>query len=93
MRATGRKEMTMRPWLGAVALLALSCPSTPAAAYDYPWCAHYSGRNGGTNCGFVSFEQCRWTVSGVGGFCAVNPFYVAAHGYPQPKAKPKRRQY
>jgi hypothetical protein len=83
----------MRLLLGGCTLLALSC--LPAAAYDYPWCAHYSGRTGGTNCGFVSFEQCQWTVSGVGGFCAVNPFYVATHGYPPPKgkAKPKRPQY
>jgi Protein of unknown function (DUF3551) len=41
------------------------------------WCAQYSGaeRGGGTNCGSFTLEQCRATVSGIGGFCAVNQFY------------------
>jgi hypothetical protein len=45
--------------------------------YDpYRWCAVYSGRMGGaTNCGFITLEQCRATVSGIGGFCQPNPFY------------------
>jgi len=35
--------------------------ATPARAQNYPWCAIYSGgaAGGGTNCGFVSYEQCR----------------------------------
>lgn len=69
----------MRPLVGILGLLTLASTSQPAAAYDYPWCAHYGGRSGAVNCGFVSFEQCRWTVSGLGGFCAENPFYAAAH--------------
>ena len=53
----------------------------PARAYEmpydpYPWCAVYSGDGGGgTNCGFLTIEQCRATVSGIGGFCAPNQFY------------------
>jgi Protein of unknown function (DUF3551) len=40
------------------------------------WCAQYSaGGGGGTNCGFFTIEQCRATVSGVGGFCVPNQFY------------------
>ena len=41
------------------------------------WCAQYSGRVGGgaTNCGFFTLEQCRATVSGIGGFCVINQFY------------------
>jgi hypothetical protein len=46
-----------------------------------PWCAQYSGRGGGTNCGFYSFEQCQQTVRGIGGFCSLNPF--EAYGYSQ----------
>jgi hypothetical protein len=43
----------------------------------YPWCAHYGGgMDGGNNCGFSTLEQCRASVSGVGGFCAQNPFYT-----------------
>ncbi len=81
----------MRPLLGILTLLILACANQPAAAYDYPWCAHYSGRTGGTNCGFVSFEQCRWTVSGIGGFCAQNPFYVAALAADRPRLKERKR--
>jgi hypothetical protein len=41
------------------------------------WCAQYSGgrAGGGTNCGFFTLEQCRATVSGIGGFCVINQFY------------------
>jgi Protein of unknown function (DUF3551) len=46
----------------------------PAAADPYKWCANY--RNGGTNCGFITFEQCQATVSGVGGSCGPNQFYT-----------------
>ena len=27
------------------------------------------------NCGFLTIEQCRATVSGIGGFCVPNQFY------------------
>ena len=52
--------------------------ATPAqAAIEYPWCAQYGGgeMGGGTNCGFSTLEQCRATVSGIGGFCEPNLFY------------------
>ena len=45
------------------------------AAPVYPWCAHYMTQNGPHNCGFVTLEQCRATVSGIGGTCEANPFY------------------
>ena len=38
-----------------------------ASADPYKWCAVESG--GGTNCGFVTVEQCRATISGMGGSC------------------------
>ena len=48
---------------------ALPCDSTR-------WCAQYGGMAGGaTNCGFFTIEQCRATVSGIGGFCVPNQFY------------------
>jgi hypothetical protein len=41
-----------------------------------PWCAVYSDDAGGTsNCGFLTIEQCRATVSGIEGFCEPNQFY------------------
>jgi hypothetical protein len=30
---------------------------------------------GQVNCGFLTIEQCRATVSGIGGFCVINQFY------------------
>ena len=38
-----------------------------SSADPYKWCAVESG--GGTNCGFVTIEQCRASISGVGGSC------------------------
>ena len=37
------------------------------AADPYKWCAVDGG--GGTNCGFVTIEQCRASISGMGGSC------------------------
>jgi hypothetical protein len=68
--------------------LAASFAAGSAAAEPYKWCALYSGRGGGgTNCGFVTLEQCRATVSGIGGFCVVNQFYTGREDRP---AKRKR---
>lgn len=39
-----------------------------ASADPYKWCA-VDSNGGGTNCGFVTVEQCRATISGMGGFC------------------------
>jgi Protein of unknown function (DUF3551) len=63
--------------LVAIIFVALSL-STAGARADGTWCAHYSSRGGATNCGFYSFEQCRATVSGIGGFCMRNPFSAYA---------------
>jgi hypothetical protein len=51
--------------------------STVAFPHDpYRWCAVYSGDAGGaSNCGFLTIEQCRANVSGIGGFCEPNQFY------------------
>lgn len=77
-------------WFGLIGLIALmaSLLLTPPAraAFYYPWCAVYGGEDGGgTNCGFSTIEQCRATISGMGGFCAPNQFYTG------PAAKPGRR--
>ena len=39
-----------------------------ASADPYRWCA-IDNVGGGTNCGFVTIEQCRASISGVGGSC------------------------
>jgi len=56
----------------AAALWALALSSTGAAA-EGSWCVQY-GTQGGTNCGFHSYEQCRAAASGTGGFCYRNRF-------------------
>ena len=58
--------------LGSV--ISLFLIADPAAADSYKWCANY--RNGGSNCGFTTFEQCQATVSGAGGSCGPNQFYT-----------------
>lgn len=64
---------------------------TPANAlpYDpYPWCAVYGGRGGGaSNCGFLTWQQCMATISGMGGFCNRNQFYN-----PRPAATRSRKR-
>ena len=60
------------------ALIAVST-TEPSRADPYRWCAMYggggTGGSGGTNCYFVTLEQCRAAISGMGGFCTVNTFY------------------
>ena len=46
--------------------------STIGAHADGTWCANY--KNGLTNCGFYSFQQCEAARWGNGGFCYRNPF-------------------
>jgi len=58
------------------ALLAAAVPDG-ASAQDYPWCADMGKDIGATSCSFTTLEQCRATVSGVGGFCMQNPSYRA----------------
>jgi hypothetical protein len=67
-------RMTIALLGASIALLAGSAVQ-PAHADPYRWCAQYGGRNGGTNCYFVTYEQCRAALSGNGGFCNPNPFY------------------
>ena len=81
----------MRWVFAGVAVITAIC-SVPAHSYDmpydpYPWCAYYSGDGGGgTNCGFLAIEQCRATVSGIGGFCGPNQFYNPH----RPAARPRK---
>ena len=53
--------------------------ASPASAEVYrPWCAQYYGNNGGgTNCGFISYDQCMMTARGAGAWCVQNPWYLA----------------
>ena len=53
--------------LSCLLLASGMCCGQLHAADPYRWCAVDSG--GGTNCGFVTIEQCRTSISGMGGFC------------------------
>ncbi len=67
----------------ALALIATAAGfAGPAKAQNYPWCAIYSGGavGGGTNCGFVSYEQCMATARGLGSFCYRNTQYMPPSG-------------
>ena len=38
----------------------------------YPWCAIYSTKGGTPTCSFITREQCKVSVSGIGGICIEN---------------------
>jgi hypothetical protein len=62
--------------LAAIAMVLVMMAAPPSAqAQNYPWCAHYGTPYDDTSCGFVSYEQCMASVSGIGGFCEKNDTY------------------
>lgn len=83
----------MRHWLyllPALALMALFVPTGGSQADPYKWCAQYgSAGDGARNCGFVTYEQCLATISGMNGACEPNPFYTG----PERSQRPARRHY
>lgn len=88
-------QLAMR--LLPVAALTAAIPAGVAAEpykppHDpYKWCAVYGGDSGGaSNCGFLTLEQCRLTVSGIGGSCEPNQFYTGPE--PQVRRTPPRRR-
>jgi len=54
--------------LGVVAGASMFFAVGASSADPYRWCS-VDSTGGGTNCGFVTIEQCRATISGRGGFC------------------------
>ena len=82
----------MRTVLSAIVMLASATVAASAQADPYRWCADYGGFRGGgaSNCYFMTIEQCRATISGVGGTCRPNPFYTGPARKPQSRSKQKR---
>jgi hypothetical protein len=72
----------MLPASIAMIIALLLIDMRPVHAQNYPWCA-YKGE-GGTNCGFVSYEQCR---EGSRAWCDRNPLYRP------PTEEPRRRAH
>src|SRR2546428_12570423 len=63
----------------AAALLSETRGSNAQSPYSYPWCAIYpgdsNGPGGAMSCYYASWEQCRTTMSGIGGLCVASPYY------------------
>jgi hypothetical protein len=70
-----KSPVSISPVLAIAATLAVAAFAGPAQAQNYPWCALYGTPYSDTSCGFVSYEQCMASVSGVGGFCQKNDTY------------------
>jgi hypothetical protein len=73
----------------AVAALGIMFGATGASADPYKWCAVYTFDIEIRECGFVTIEQCRASISGVGGYCEPNPFYTAPDE--KPAKRPRKR--
>jgi Protein of unknown function (DUF3551) len=86
-----RRVLCRLAGVGGMAVMLLAAAGTAGAEEPYPWCATYGGGANGigaTTCGFDTLEQCRATVSGVGGYCQPNPTYTG----PEKKAVKQSRK-
>jgi len=76
---------------GVVAAASMFFTVGATSADPYKWCA-VDSTGGGTNCGFVTVEQCRATISGRGGFCepkqVIPPNLSPAAKFAAPKTDP-----
>ena len=65
-----------------------------ARADPYRWCAIMGGGEDGgmISCYFVTLDQCKATVSGVGGFCRVNFSYDGRPEGSPPQAQRSKKQ-
>jgi Protein of unknown function (DUF3551) len=82
-----------------VAILALSAvtavtvaSSSPAAAYDYPYCAQGTEVGVPGECAYTSYAQCMAAASGRLLYCSVNP-RAALNQAPQPRRGRVYRDY
>ena len=84
-------KFTLPVCLAASFVLSVLLPAPAHAEIEYPWCAQYTGRNGGgTNCGFETHAQCAATVSGAAGVCYENPRYGYERTRPKRHVSPPR---
>jgi len=75
--------------IAAVLLGKAQTSNAQQSPYSYPWCAILpgagSGSGGSMSCYYTSWEQCRTSMSGIGGNCVESPYYHA-----QPTQLPHR---
>lgn len=70
----------------AVGLAAEALPAAAQSPTSYPWCARIPKTDGdATSCYFASYQQCRTTLSGIGGYCYQSPYYHAAAAKSRPR--------
>jgi len=94
-REVREREVFMRVIFGVVfAFIIAAGGASNLKADPYRWCAEYGGGEGGgggSNCYFVTLDQCRAAISGNGGFCRENGFYdgrpVTAPGSAIPRSR------
>jgi uncharacterized protein DUF3551 len=81
----------MRSIIAVAIILIAGSGINSAKADPYRWCAEYGGgRGGGTNCYFMTIQQCQAAVSGNGGFCRPNGFYTGPGEYRSPAHRGRR---
>jgi len=85
----------MRIAIAVLLAIATGAFADPAKADPYRYCADYGGGRSGlgaTNCYFLTLDQCRAAVSGVGGYCTLNQFYdgIPVDGQPRARRSKKR---
>jgi hypothetical protein len=69
------------------ALLGEIQAASAQSPYSYPRCARYYKEGSPTSCYFTSYQQCKTTLSGIGGYCYESPYYHAG-----PTNAPARRR-
>ena len=78
----------------ATALLGETQGSNARSPYSHPWCALGGGKDSNAlSCYSTSWEQCRTTMSGIGGICVESPYYHAQPRPLPPVAKPRHRPH
>jgi hypothetical protein len=82
MKRPGRDMVAALGLMTATVLVAISAMTAEAVAREYPWCSYYN--SGSQNCGFTTLDQCKSNISGIGGFCQMNPSYTARAGHASP---------
>src|SRR5258707_7235683 len=74
-------------FVAAAGLLGETQLSKAQSAYSYPWCSLGGGRGSNAlSCYYTSWEQCRATMSGRGGYFVQSPNYHAPPAQTPPRA-------
>ena len=85
-----RKTILTAVTLSAAAIATMAT-SSPAAAYDYPWCVQGRGVGVPGDCSYQTYAQCMASASGRLASCGVNPY--VAYGQQQRRVRQPRYYY